>query len=264
MAPTSDPAAGSVWLRPDRSRRGRPQLSRDEIVRAAVELLDAEGLDGLSMRRLAAMIGAGATSLYFYVANKDELLELVLDEVMGEVAVPDVAGGDWRAAAAEFSRGMRAMILRHPWTTAILGEQPNIGPRAMRTSDRAIAMFRAAGFRGPEIAWAGSLLMSHAVGTATGEVAYRRVAARSGADGDQVGEQLGPYLEQAGAAYPNFLEWWRENRDRAVDMRQNHDDTFEFGLRRLLDGLEAWLTAPPTEDAKPREESAEDAEGAGD
>ena len=75
----------SVWLRPTRERTGQPSLSREQIVRAAIELLDAEGAAGLSMRRLGTKLGSGATSLYWHVANKDELLELAVDEVLGEI-----------------------------------------------------------------------------------------------------------------------------------------------------------------------------------
>ncbi|TDD94661.1 TetR/AcrR family transcriptional regulator [Actinomadura rubrisoli] len=239
MPRNPDPIADSVWMRPAAPRRGRPQLSRDEIVGAAVGLLDAEGLDGLSMRRLGATIGAGATSLYFYVAHKDELLELVLDEVMGEIEVPDAAAVGWRAAAGDFARGMRAVILRHPWVIGILGVQANIGPNSMRATDRAIRVLTGVGFRGPEVAWASGVLMSYAIGAATTEAAYRRMTAHTGMTGHQMIERLEPYVERIGSEYPHFLAWWKENRD--LDVEQYQDESFEFGLARLLDGLEGWF-----------------------
>lgn len=237
-----DPIADSVWLRPDRARRGRPQLSREEIVGAAIELLDAEGLDGLSMRRLGAAVGAGATSLYFYVANKDELLELAIDEIMGEVEIPDLAEVGWRAAAGGIARGVRSMILRHPWMIGLLGLQANIGPNSMRVSDRAIAVLTAAGFSGLEIAWASSLLMSHAIGAATSESALRIAAARAGKSANEMVEQLDPYLERIGADYPSYTAWWQENK--GMDLEKYQDDSFGFALERLLDGLQAWLDRP--------------------
>ncbi|WP_131743328.1 TetR/AcrR family transcriptional regulator C-terminal domain-containing protein [Actinomadura roseirufa] len=239
MPRDTDPIADSVWMRPERARRGRPQLSRGEIVAAAVALLDAEGLDGLSMRRLGAAIGAGATSLYFYVAHKDELLELALDEVMGEIALPDPAPAGWRAAAGDFARGFRTMILRHPWVVAQLGVQPALGPRAMRLSDRSVELFNTAGFDGATLAWASSLLMSHAIGAATTETAMRRMLADSGQDANELGDRFEPYLERIGAQYPNLAGWWRENRE--LDFESYQDEAFEFGLERLLDGLESWL-----------------------
>src|SRR5690242_3117266 len=100
MSSNADSLANSVWTRPPRSRGGQPTLSREQIVHAAVELLDEKGLDGLSMRRLGSRLAAGATSLYWYVATKDDLLELALDEVMGEIEIPDTDAADWRTAAS--------------------------------------------------------------------------------------------------------------------------------------------------------------------
>src|SRR4051812_1314873 len=162
MPPNTDPIVDSVWIRPPRSRRGQPTLSREQIVRAAIELLDAGGLDGLSMRRLGTKLGSGATSVYWYVTNKDELLELAVDEVMGEIEIPDPAEAGWRAAAAGFAGGLRMMILRHSWITRLLGVRPTIGPNAMRLGDRGVALLMAAGFSGRQLAFASSLLTSHA------------------------------------------------------------------------------------------------------
>ncbi|WP_242904219.1 TetR/AcrR family transcriptional regulator C-terminal domain-containing protein [Actinomadura terrae] len=239
MPRETDPIADSVWIRPPRSRRGRPQLSREEIVTAAVGLLDAEGLDGLSMRRLAATIGAGATSLYFYVAGKDELMELAVDEIMGEVDIPDAAEVGWREAAAGFAREFRAMMARHPWAVAVLGVTPAIGPNAMRATDRAVALFGAAGLTGQEIAWASALLLEHAMGAVMSETAMRTFTARTGRPVTEVVRQMDDYVESFSTELPNFTGWWRDNND--VDMEKNLDTGFEFGLARILDGLAVWL-----------------------
>src|SRR4051794_21832774 len=135
----------SVWVRPRRAKRDQPTLTRDQIVDAALQLLDAEGLDGLSMRRLGTRLNSGATSVYWHVANKDELLELALDRVMGEVRVPGPDAGAWRAAVEGYARGLRAMIHRHPWTVPLFGAQPMIGPNATRVLDEVIAAFDGTG-----------------------------------------------------------------------------------------------------------------------
>src|SRR3569623_2659091 len=103
----------TVLLRPQRARTGQPGLSRVQIVRASLELLDADGIAGLSMRRLGTRLGSGATSLYWYVNTKDELLDLCIDECLGEVHVP--AGEDWRESLRTAARALRDMVLRHPW-----------------------------------------------------------------------------------------------------------------------------------------------------
>src|SRR5688572_10263260 len=178
--PPRDPVTDSVWLRPPRRGRGeQPTLGRDQIVRAAIELLDDEGLAGLSMRRLGTKLGAGATSLYWHVANKDELLDLAIDEVWGEVYVPDTGDTGWRTAASVFATGMRSMLLRHPWVMGLLGVRANIGPNTMRVSERAVLVFTAAGFQGMEMAYATSLLTSHVIGSSLSVAAVSENSRRS-------------------------------------------------------------------------------------
>lgn len=240
MPRDTDPITTSVWVRPSRARRGeQPTLSREQIVRAAIELLDAEGLSGLSMRRLGAKLGAGATSVYWYVANKDELLELALDEVMGEVELPDPSVAGWRSAVGDAIRSVRSVILRHTWMAGLYGIHPAIGPQAMRLSDRLIAVLTAAGFSGLELAHASSLLMSHALGSAVMDVAMHTATTLSGKGANELVQQLEPYFDRIAEEYPSYTKWWSENKD--ADLERMREDGFEFGLQRLLDGLESWL-----------------------
>ncbi|GAA4608271.1 TetR/AcrR family transcriptional regulator [Actinoallomurus liliacearum] len=238
MSSNADPLANSVWTRPPRSRGAQPTLSREQIVRTAIELLDEKGLDGLSMRRLGSRLAAGATSAYWYVATKDELLELVLDEVMGEIEVPEVGAADWRTAAAALAHGLRAMILRHPWVAGLFGVRPAMGPNAMRMSDRMVGVLIAAGFTGMPVAYASSLLMSHVIGSATMESAWRRSLA-PGKTANEAVEDMRPYIDDVAARYPDYGGWWRENRDLDADRLQ--DEGFAFAVERLLDGLQSWL-----------------------
>jgi AcrR family transcriptional regulator len=240
MPRNTDPIATSVWMRPPpRPRRDQPPLSRDQIVSAAIALLDAEGLDGLSMRRLGTRLGAGATSAYWYVANKDELLELAVDKVMGEIDIPDPAEIGWRTAARACTQEYRSVLLRHPWVIGLMGVRPAIGPNAMRMSDRMIGALTAAGFTGAELAFASSMLASHAIGSATTEVAMHTASARAGKSVNELVAELDPYLRSLKDEYPSFVAWWYENKN--VDMEKLQDDGFNFGLERLLDGLEMWL-----------------------
>src|SRR6478752_6860169 len=96
----------SVWAR-QQPAPDQPALSRKAIVREAIAMLDADGIEALSMRKLGARLNAGATSLYRHVATKDELMELAVDEVAAEITVPPADGPDWRAAAAETARSFR-------------------------------------------------------------------------------------------------------------------------------------------------------------
>lgn len=107
---------------------GDPALSRDRIVAAAVDLLDTRGMDGLTMRRLADHLGAGAMSLYWHVKSKEEVLDLALDAVLAYPASPETAGSsDWTADVLDMLEDWRARMLRHPWSAALLPRRA-LGP----------------------------------------------------------------------------------------------------------------------------------------
>ena len=148
------------WQRaPERpARRRRDPISRDAIVTAAVQLLDREGLAALSMRKLADELGAGAASLYWHVGSKDGLLDLVMDEVIGEGKVPDPEPDRWQEQIKQVARDQRAGILRHPWIVRVsIGRIP-MGPNALRYSERILAILRAGGLP-PRLAVQGYLLL---------------------------------------------------------------------------------------------------------
>jgi AcrR family transcriptional regulator len=148
------------WQRaPERhARRRREPISRDAIVTAAIQLLDREGLAALSMRRLADELGTGAASLYWHVGSKDGLLDLVLDQVIGEGQVPDPDPPRWREQLKEVARDQRAASLRHPWVVRVsIGRIP-MGPNALRYSERILAVLRAGGLP-PRLAVQGYLLL---------------------------------------------------------------------------------------------------------
>jgi AcrR family transcriptional regulator len=160
-APAGDPQIPPPpWQRtPERpARRRRDPISRDAIVTAAVQLLDREGLAALSMRKLADELGAGAASLYWHVGSKDGLLDLVMDEVIGEAKVPDPDPAHWQDQLKQVARDQRAAILRHPWIVRVsIGRIP-MGPHALRYSERILAILRAGGLP-PRQAVQGYLLL---------------------------------------------------------------------------------------------------------
>ena len=148
------------WQRaPERqTRRRREPISKDAIVTAAVQLLDREGLANLSMRRLAEELGTGAASLYWHVGSKDGLLDLVMDEVIGEGKVPDPDPGHWQEQLKQIARDQRAASLRHPWIVRVsIGRIP-MGPNALRYTDRVLGILRAGGLP-PRLAVQGYLLL---------------------------------------------------------------------------------------------------------
>ncbi|HEX2314229.1 MAG TPA: TetR/AcrR family transcriptional regulator C-terminal domain-containing protein, partial [Thermomonospora sp.] len=235
MAAPTGKAPSSVWTRPERPRREQPTLGREQIVDAALALLDADGLAGLSMRRLGTRLNAGATSVYWHVANKDELLELAMDRVMSEVAVPDAAeAGGWRPAVAGYARSLRAMIRRHPWTVTLFGSRPMIGPNATRVMDEVLTAFRHAGFTGHDLEYAWALVVDYVIGAAGSEAS--RAAHQRGVTTDERIASMGTYLRRIDAERPRLAEHiravWAKEDDQVLEGR------FAFGLECLLDGLE--------------------------
>src|SRR5947209_6245944 len=148
------------WQRlPDRSaRKRREPISRDAIVAAAIGVLDREGLAALSMRRLGEGLGAGAASLYRPVGSKDGLLDLVLDELIGEVEVPEPDPARWQEQLKEAAKSQRRVSLRHPYLVRVsIGRIP-MGPNALRVTERTLAILRAGGLS-PRLAVQGYLLL---------------------------------------------------------------------------------------------------------
>ena len=237
MPKANDPVSMSVWLRPQRARTGQPGLSRDQIVRAALELLDADGIAGLSMRRLGTRRGSGATSLYWYVNTKDELLDFCFVVCFGVVFVLD--GEDWRESLRTAAHALRDMVLRHPWITSVFGYRPAIGPKSMGLSDKVIGVLMEAGFTGVHVAYASNLLTSYAIGQATVEAAWQLSSRRSGTTEQELRDAVTANAARFMSGHPNYERWW-QSIDTA-DVSHSRGPSFDYGLDRILDGLESWL-----------------------
>ncbi|WP_329419315.1 TetR/AcrR family transcriptional regulator [Streptomyces sp. NBC_01268] len=122
-----------IWARPERTGRGpRPAYSRSDIAAAAVRIADADGIDGVSMRRIAAELGCGTMSLYNYVPRKEDLYELMVDAASAEYELPDPPSGDWRADMTVMARQTRAIMYRHPWLSHVMTTAYGFSPHALR------------------------------------------------------------------------------------------------------------------------------------
>lgn len=175
------------------SRRRRDPISREAIVATAIRLLDDEGLSALSMRRIADQLGTGAASLYWHVGSKDGLLDLVFDEIVGELTIPDPDPPRWREQIKDVARAQRAISLRHPYVVQIsIGRIP-LGPNALRYSERTLAILRAGGLP-PWLAVQGSHLLISTVNGFT----LDETGVDSAADGTQADDAEG--RDGAGAA----------------------------------------------------------------
>lgn len=124
-----------VWTRREPGAR-KPRYSRDDIAQAAVRIADTEGIEALSMRRLATELGAGTMTLYHYIRTKDELLSLVSDAVMGEIILPPAKlKGTWRQRITAIAHSSRAVLERHPWIFDVV-DDPAVGPNGVRHFDQ--------------------------------------------------------------------------------------------------------------------------------
>jgi AcrR family transcriptional regulator len=225
------------WQRlPDRStRRRRDPISRDAIVRAAIRLLDAEGLAALSMRRIADELGTGAASLYWHVGSKDGLLDLVFDKIIGEGTIPEPVPGKWREQIKEVAREQRAVCLRHPYVVRLsIGRIP-MGPNALRYSERVLAILRAGGLP-PALAVQGSHLLIATINgftldeTGVGDSSARDIEASMRQTADSARDYLASLPV---ASFPNLValadEFTYIDRDLSFELLI---DIFVDGLAR--------------------------------
>lgn len=211
------------------------KLSRDRIVRAAIALADAEGFDGLSMRRLAEELDAAPMALYRHVANKDDLLDGMIDVVFAELDFPTDAG--WRAAMRDRARGMRQALLRHPWAVGLM-EGGTPGPANFRHHEATMGCLRQqAGLSFPMAVHAYSAMDSYIYGFALQEktLPFRNAdEAVEEAERRQRAAESAMDPEEFAREFPFLFEIAEQLAESPYD----YDTEFEFALDLLLDGIE--------------------------
>ena len=149
----------------------RDTLTEDQIVRAAIELLDAEGLDGLNMRSLGHRLGSAATAIYWHIKTKDDLVRLAGDAIWNGVDLPDLDTTDWRTAATALATALHAMLTRHPWLGQAFGSHLLYGPGKARFDDHSLALFEKAGFTAPDADRAAATVLLFVLGSTLGPAA---------------------------------------------------------------------------------------------
>lgn len=218
----------SVWFSKPRPGSGQPLgLSREAIVRKAMEVLDAHGLQKLSMRKLAAELGAAPMSLYWHVPTKDALIELCLDEVYGEFELPS-PDDDWENAVRGMMHSLRHLALKHPWWVRGIGEFNSIGPKAVAMADSMFAPMLRAGLSMAVAAQSVSTISSFVVGYAIAEVNF---ISRGGMDSPP--PDLGKIADLYREKHPNYVAMLDEQEIWSLEGQ------FEFGLNCVLDGIKA-------------------------
>lgn len=234
----------SIWTRPERPARGqRAALDRAQIVRAAIAIADEEGPQELSMRRIARRLGVGAMSLYWHVASKEELLDLVFDAVLGEEPVPAHPSGDWRADLTLLARRSRAMMHRHPWLVSLMHVASRLGPNALAHAEFSLATVEGLGLDPATMFNITNAVDDHVRGAVLGELEWAAFKQSAGAGDAGWPGIMASYREQAALSgqYPALTRFFNALSDGLED--DNADEHFEFGLGCLLDGIAARIAA---------------------
>jgi AcrR family transcriptional regulator len=211
-----------------RSPRRRTPLSRDRVLRAALALADKGGIESLTMRKLARKLRVEAMSLYNHVANKDDLLDGLVELVLSEIEVPSI-GADWKPAMRRRAISARDVLSRHPWATRLIESRTKPGPATLRYHDAVLGILRAGGFSIEMAVHAFSILDSYVFGFAVQDIS---LAFATSTEVAQVGATI---LEQ----FPrDEYPYLAETIEHAMRSAYDHAPEFEFGLDLILEGLE--------------------------
>ncbi|HEX5522526.1 MAG TPA: TetR/AcrR family transcriptional regulator [Pedococcus sp.] len=206
----------------------RAPLSRERVLDGAMAIADAGGIGSLTIRSLAQELGVKPMSVYHYVANKDEIIDGIVDRVYGEMELPS-AEGDWRAEMHRRCTSAREVLGRHPWAIPLLQSRTAPGPATLQHHDAVIACLRGAGLSVEMTAHALALVDSFVFGFALSEAALP-------IHGPESVPEIAEAIMQrfATGAYPHLLEFSTEH---VIKPGYDFGEEFEFGLGVVLDAF---------------------------
>lgn len=208
-------------------------LNRERIVRAAIELADADGLEAVSLRKVATALGVGPMRLYGYIDTKDELLDLMVDAVYAEIRP---AGDGWREVLHSLAETTRRAVHRHEWLADLIGGRPQLGPHALTRGEAVVSAL--GGVDLDLVMPVVAAVDAYVIGAVRREIAERRAERATGMDEKRWQASLGPYLDRTFAT-GRFPALATVVRDAA---HLDADHTFRIGLDFLLDGIEARIS----------------------
>lgn len=230
-----------LWQMRETPARGpKPALSLDQITEAAVEIADAEGLDAVSMRRVASELGVGTMSLYRYVPGKAELLALMLDYVDKCLDETCLDGLEWRSYLEACARGSWRLYLEHPWLVYVDRSRPLLGPNALAGFNQYLGGLKDAGLTDQERVAVIATIDAFTLSMARARVNALDAVTQSGITDEEFWKAQEPVLIKAMSTgnFPHVAAL----TDDAFDL--SHERLFEFGLARILDGLDEYVQGP--------------------
>ncbi|MFB6555111.1 TetR/AcrR family transcriptional regulator [Streptomyces sp. NPDC056405] len=226
-----------LWDSSRRPGRGpRPGLTLDQIVAVAIRIADADGLEAVSMRRIATELGIGTMSLYRYVPGKGELLDLMLDRCLRTGEDTDTLGTDWRTTLERLARESLALYRLHPWLLRVNRSRPVLGPGTVDSMERVISRIHPMGLRDPELVSVVTMIDSYVTGAARIQLYAQEAERRTGLTDAEFWAAQAPFLKEvtAGGRFPMVASL-------SEDSFSPDFDHFAFGLQRILDGVEAFV-----------------------
>ncbi|GLZ28284.1 TetR family transcriptional regulator [Lentzea sp. NBRC 105346] len=228
-----------LWrTRPVAGRGRKPKVTVDQIITAAVAAADADGLGAMSMARVAADLGLGTMSLYTHVPGKAELIDLMVDAVLRERDLRP-ADGDWRAQVELYARRTREVYRRHPWLRDVSMVRPPLGPGLLAGEEFLLAALSGIGLEPRQVVAAMGAIMTFVDGAVAAEVDTAQLERATGESTDAwwAARQLfwDEYFDVT--RYPAMTSVW-ERGGFDLSTGEQSENAFEFGLRRLLDGIE--------------------------
>lgn len=233
--PSGPPSADPVWTRGTHLRR--PPLTRADLVRTAMEIGDSEGLAAVSIRRIATRLGVRAMSLYSHIDKKEDLLDLMADELLVEVLVPpgELPTG-WREAISTIVRLERRALLRHPWAVELAGQCPTIGPNRLRHIEQSLAALDELHLPVEKAITIVGAVDQYMLGCVVTEVMDAEIVRRHGVTRADAKAAVLPYLHELAAAgdFPRLTPLL----EKGVGSHPDPETRFERGLAWMLDGIE--------------------------
>jgi len=216
-------------IQTNRSAKPRTPLSRERVVRAALVVADAGGIDSLSIRHIAEELGSKPMALYNHIASKNDILDGIVDLVFGEIAVPS-DHTDWKEAMRLRAYSARDALVRHPWASTLMQSRTNPGPATLRHQNAVIGSLRAAGFTIHQAAHAFSVMDSYIYGFTQQQ---QNLTYTSPEEATVVAQQILQHLPAD--EYPHLADMIIEH---ALQPDYDYAAEFDFGLDLILDGLE--------------------------
>jgi AcrR family transcriptional regulator len=228
-------APGIIWAREPRRKQGQhPPLSREHIVRAAIDLADAEGIQALSFRRMAAKLGVSTMALYWYVESKEDVLDLMVDAVYAEMAFSQPSSGSWRTDCMMLATQVRKVMRSHPWLASLSSNRPLLGPNALKLHECVLTTLSALALDKSMTLAIAEMIGVYVRGFVQKELGEAEARRRSGLSEDEWRVSVAPYIQKQvieSTDYPSLAQFFLHAQEWDDDKR------FTFGLTCLLDGV---------------------------